>query len=131
MAEILLTSSRFNLWNFELSVDEDLPERSINYACDDHGFSMTCDSDERIQVFLTSDSFHPDFFDIPFSSSRSKMLSIFGEPSRSGKAHHDPILGEYGAWDRYDWVRYSMHIEYQPHADTIRRITLMRVDVVP
>lgn len=80
---------------------------------------------------MESDKIDRELFGIPFSSSRNDVLSIFGMPSKSGEARRDPFLGEYGPWDRFDEARHSIHFEYQPHADRIRRVTLMRADAVP
>jgi hypothetical protein len=131
-ASTLLGAMPLSRWPFERSVDEDLPELLINYVCEQHGISLTCDEDEKIRtIFLTSDDFDQALFDIPFSSSRRKVLGLLGMSSKSGVAHTHPILGEYGAWDRFDGARHSIHVEYQSHVDRIRMITLMRADVVP
>ncbi|TIT77765.1 MAG: hypothetical protein E5W56_07875 [Mesorhizobium sp.] len=131
-ASHLLTSDPFKLWDFERSVDDDLPEQTVNFEAGRQGFSFTCDSDETINtIFVESDDFDKSLIEISFSTRRWEVQSILGLPSKSGKPHTDPILGEYGPWDRYDEERYSIHIEYQPYADRIRRITLMRTDVVP
>jgi hypothetical protein len=42
----------------------------------------------------------------------------------------DPILGEYGPWDRFARLGYTIHVEYRADADCIKMITLMRPDVV-
>jgi hypothetical protein len=131
-AALLLTSAPFRSWNFERSVDDDLPEQTINYKVSRRGFSFTCDSDETINtIFAESDDIDKSLIDIPFSTKRWEVRSMLGAPSKSGEPRSDPILGEYGPWDLYDEERHSIHIEYQPHADRIRRITLMRADVVP
>ncbi|TRD00560.1 hypothetical protein FJV76_03855 [Mesorhizobium sp. WSM4303] len=127
----LLTSLPFKDWDFERSIDDDLPEQSINYEAGRHGFSFTCDNDETINtIFVESDDFDQSLLDIPFSLGRWEVQSILGAPSKSGKSHSDPVLGEYGPWDRYDEERHSIHIGYQPYADRIRRITLTRADMV-
>lgn len=128
----LLESPPFKFWAFERSVDEDLPDRIINYTSDQQSFHLICDNDEKIQtIFLTADHFDETRFCIPFSLRRREALSLLGVPSKSGDAHTDPILGEYGPWDRFDCAGHSIHIEYQPHADRIKMVTLMRADVVP
>lgn len=131
-ASVLLASPPFKFWTFKRSVEEDLPERLIDYVCAQHGLSLVCDSDDKIRsIFLEADHFEQNLLDIPFSSSRADVLSLLGIPSKIGNPHTDPILGEYGAWDRFDWSSHSIHIEYQPHADRIKMVTLMRADVVP
>ncbi|WP_137930043.1 hypothetical protein [Mesorhizobium comanense] len=131
-AACLLTSDPFRRWNFQRSVDDDLPEKTINYEASRQGFSFTCDSDEAITtIFVEADDIDKSLIDIPFSTKRWALQSMLGIPSKSGKPHSHPILGEYGAWDRYDQERHSIHIEYEPHLDRIRRVTLMRADAVP
>jgi len=128
----LLESQPFKFWEFERSVDEDLPDRIINYTSDQHFISLTCDEYERIQtIFLTTDQFGEARFFIPFSLCRREALSLLGVPSRSGEAHADPILGDYGHWDRFDYASHSIHIEYHPQANRVKMVTLMQADVVP
>jgi len=95
-------------------------------------FSIVCDDDEKIDtIFIESEKLRRDFLGIPFSFSRNDVLSTFGSPSKSGEARRDPILGEYGPWDRFDEAHHSIHVSYEAHADRIRMVTLMRADVVP
>lgn len=129
---VLLESNQFIHWKFERSVDDDLPNVEINYTSIDNGLSIVCDSDERINsIFIDADNFDRPFLGFSSSSKRSEVLNLLGKPAKSGAAHRDVILGEYGPWDRFDGTRHSIHIEYGPHADKIRRVTLMRADVVP
>ncbi|RWE56472.1 MAG: hypothetical protein E5W09_19015 [Mesorhizobium sp.] len=128
----LLTSAPFNTWQFKRTVDEDLPDNRVNHVADRCDFSFACDTDETITtIFIESDDFGQFLSGISFSRNRREVQGFLGAPSKSGKPYSDPILGEYGPWDRYDGGRHSIHIEYQPYADRIRRITLMREDVVP
>jgi hypothetical protein len=129
---MLLASSPFKYWRFERLTEDDLPEIRVDYEFDDNGLSIICDSDDRIRsIFIDVDIFDQKLVEIPFSSSRSEVLDMLGKPAKVGAARKDAILGEYGPWDRFDEAGYSIHVEYQPHADRIRKITLMRADVVP
>ena len=131
-ASSLLTSPPFKSWKFKRTVDDDLPEIRINYVSVRNSFSITSDVDDKIDcIFIEADNLDRDFWDIPFSSSRKDVLSRLGVPSKSAAGRTDPILGEYGPWDRFDEARHSIHIEYQPQTDRIRRVTLMRADAVP
>ena len=131
-ASTLMEAGPFRRWSFERSVEEDLPELLIDYACEQHGISLTCDEDEKIQsIFLRADSFDQALLNIPFSSSRREVLDLLGVPSRRGEAYTDSILCEYGAWDRFDGAFHSLHVQYEPHAYRIKMVTLMRADVVP
>ena len=132
LASDILESPPFREWTFERSIDDDLPERIINYVSEEKEFSFVCDEDEQVQtIFLENESLGSSLTDVSFSSSRSEVIRRFGRPSKSGEARVHKILGEYGAWDRYDRSEYSIHIEYHPHTDRIKRITLMRAEVVP
>ncbi|WP_146606172.1 hypothetical protein [Mesorhizobium kowhaii] len=129
---LLLTSPPFKSWKFKKTVDDDLPEIRINYVSARNKFSIICDDDEKIDtIFIESGNLDRDLFSIPFLWSRDDVLSNLGAPSKSGEARRDPILGEYGPWDRFDEAHHSIHVSYQAHADRIRMVTLMRADVVP
>ncbi|MES0069122.1 hypothetical protein NKJ73_25425 [Mesorhizobium sp. M0074] len=132
LSSVLLTSSPFNLWRFKRSVERDLPGDEISYTSGRNGLSLTCDSDERINsIFIDSDIFDQALVEIPFLANRGEELDILGKPTKSGTGYRDTILGEYGAWDRFDKENYSIHIEYRPDAARIRRVTLMCTHVVP
>ncbi|MBD9624016.1 hypothetical protein IB279_13795 [Ensifer sp. ENS06] len=129
---LLLQSSPFKGWSFERTVDEDLPERSVNYVSARNGFSIVCDSRERVSsIFLESGNTQLNVEDLPFSADRDYVLRLLGNPSKTGAPHKDSILGDFGAWDRFDGATCSLHIEYHVKKDGIRRITLMRPEVAP
>ncbi|RAZ89179.1 hypothetical protein DPM33_19695 [Mesorhizobium hawassense] len=131
-ASDLLTLPPFNTWHFKRTVDDDLPDIEINYVADRNNFSFMCDRHETIAtIFVASDDFGQFLGGISFSCNRQEVNGFLGTPSKSGKPYNDPILGEYGSWDRYDDGRQSIHVEYEPDADRIRRVTLMRADVAP
>jgi hypothetical protein len=67
----------------------------------------------------------------PFGSTRREVIERLGPPFRSGQPISDPVLGDYGAWDRFIRSGYVLHVEYRRHEDAINRLTLMRADVVP
>jgi hypothetical protein len=128
----LLGTAPFNGWPVERSVDEDLD--LIHYVFPEHMMELRCDNDERVSViFLSPDECDlPDVLsEIPFRWTREQVQRHFGRPAKSGPRRTDPILGEYGAWDRFAQPAYAVHIEYQVDVDAIRRVTLMRNDVVP
>lgn len=134
-ATMLLGEPPFSEWAFTRSVDDDLAELRINYVCETDGIDVVCDKNEDIStIFLHADELRhlsEDVEDMPFESSRQEVLTRLGAPSKSGERYSDPILGEYGEWDRFARPGYAIHIEYGIDEDVIRRITLMRADVVP
>lgn len=134
-ASTLLTDTPFNDWTYERTVEDDLDELAIAYVFSGTGVSISCDGQNTVStIFLENDNRHSsnaELADIPFSSSRKRVIVRFGTPERSGARHEDPVLGDYGDWDRFQTPRYTIHFEYLLDASGIRRITIMRSDVVP
>jgi hypothetical protein len=129
-ATSMLQENPFKDWVFEKSVETDLEEPIIQYDFVGHGLELRCDQDNKISViFIHSD--HEALFAFPFSWKREQILERFGPPSKSGRKTKDPILGEFGEWDRFDRADYAIHIEYRTDCDSIKKITLMRTDLVP
>lgn len=133
-APIILADTPFKLWDVERSVEHDLDEPIIQYVFPQNGLELRCDRDEKVStIFLYSDKycgFDESLFDMPFSSSRQEVVGRLGTPSKSGGRISDPVLGEYGPWDRFTRLGHTIHVEYRLDADCIRRITLIRADVV-
>ena len=134
-ASALLADAPFKNWIFDKSVEEDLEYPLIDYVFSDNGMDFVCDGENKVRsIFLyytVSRKFREGVEDLPFTSSRQKVIARLGSPSKSGGRVSDPILGEYGAWDRFVLSGCVVHIEYQIDADAISKITLMRADVVP
>jgi hypothetical protein len=131
----MLRESPFKDWPFVKRVENDLEEPIILYVFKGHGFELQCDQNYKISViFLTSaqdNDSDETLFNFTFSWKREQVLRHFGTPSKSGGRMTDPILGEYGGWDRFDRLDHTIHIEYRTDKDRIKMITLMRSDVVP
>lgn len=131
----MLTEEPFNNWDYETSFENDLEKPRIDYVFPQNGLDITCDGDERVTtIFLYADvsrHFAEGLHDIPFSATRQQTLALLGRPSRSGGRISDPILGEFGPWDRFDGSDYSVHIAYRADADRIKQITLIRADRIP
>lgn len=126
----LLASVPFKNWPVERSVEDDLDERVIHYVFHGKGMEIRSDSQDRICViFLHSTEYgglDEQLIEIPFSLSQHQVLDRFGTPSKSGKKFRDSILGECGAWDRFELANWVMHVEYRIDADEINKITLIR-----
>ena len=133
-ASTMLEATPFKRWPVEKSFEDDLDAPIIHYVFPEHGLELRCDGDDRVSaIFLYSDEFNgfdESLLDAPFSSSRKKVIQLFGSPYKSGGKTDDPILGEYGPWDRFAGLGYMIHVEYRADADRIKKITLMRPDVV-
>jgi hypothetical protein len=134
-ASTLLRDAPFRDWPVEKSFENDLEEPLIQYIFPSHGVELLCDEFDNIgTIFLHCDAspcIADDLIDLSLKSTREQMLDVFGTPSKSGAPRHDPILGDYGPWDRFAKPGYAIRIGYHPTADRIHRITLMREDFVP
>lgn len=131
----MLADMPFKNWAFEKSFENDLDEPIFDYVFAQNGLDLLCDGDDKVTtIFLYFDEsrwFDEGVLDVPFTSSRQQITALLGLPSKSGGRVADPILGECGPWDRFARPGYSIHVEYRVDADRIRKITLMRADVVP
>ena len=131
----MLEASPFKLWPVEKSFEDDLPEPIIHYIFPQHGLELRCDRHDNVStIFLYSDEFNgfdESLLDAPFSSNRKKVIELLGAPSKSGGKISDPILGEYGAWDYFARLGHTIHVEYRVDTDCIKKITLIRADLVP
>lgn len=127
-ASVLLKTEPFNKWPVERSTEDDLEEPIIQYVFGGHAMALRCDRDDAIRViFLRADKHNKldgNLFDVPFFWTREKVLNYFGTASKSGAKVIDPILGDYGAWDRFSLKGYTVHVEYRIDRDEVKRITL-------
>lgn len=131
----LLEAPPFNHWPIKRSIENDLPEQIIHYVFPKHGLELQSDRGDKISlVMLFADElkgFDESLLDVPFYFSRQQVRERFGLPSKSHEGFTDPILGIFGPWDRFSRSGYTIHFEFTVDADRIRKITLMRPDVVP
>ena len=67
---------------------------------------------------------------VSFEDTRGSVRSRLGNPSDSGSGMVDPILGQIGSWDRYNFGKYVLHLEYGEDGVAIMLVTLMRPDSV-
>ncbi len=134
-SSVLLADPPFKDWIFTKSIETDLEEPRIDYVFAHNGMDFVCDADETVRsIFLYSEElrcFKETVQDLPFGATRQEVMARFGSPSKSGGSFSDPILGKYGAWDRFARGAYAIHVEYHLDGSGIEGITLMRADVVP
>lgn len=124
----------FENWPVERSVDDDSDPPEVRFVFPDCGLALICDrEDERINtIFLEAEKYAGTVLsEVSFHLGRDEVHERFGSPSKRGNAMSDPILGEYGPWDRFDGPNYTVHIQFNVDSDSIKMITLMRNDVVP
>jgi hypothetical protein len=95
---------------------------------------LRCDHKENISaIFIDIGNFngvYDGLLGVSFSWNRHQLLEHFGAPAKSGRKMSDPILGDYGAWDRFAMLNYSVHIEYETSSEGIKKITFIREDAV-
>jgi hypothetical protein len=131
-SDYVLRDEPFKSWTFERTPEEEVPTFGISYVCRQHGIEFSCADDELIEtIFMHLGRLDECLLDIPPVLGRSDLKDFFGPVSRSGSQSSYPVLGEKGAWMRFDRENYSIHVEFEPDQDRIRQLTLMRADVVP
>ncbi len=134
-ASALLADPFFKNLTFEKSFETGLEKLRIDYVFAQDGIDFVCDEEDKVQtIFLYNDEsrcFTGGLQDLPFTSTRKEVVARLGAPSKSSGGVRDPILGEYGPWDRFTRANYAIHVEYRLNADVINKITFMRADVVP
>jgi hypothetical protein len=132
---IMLSDYPFKSWIVERSVEGDLDPPIIHYLFPGRGLELRCDDDEKISViFLYFDKyggFDEDLIGPSFSWKREQVIECFGSPEKSAQKSSHPILGEYGAWDRFVMPGYVVRFEYGTDFEGVKKITYMRNDVVP
>jgi hypothetical protein len=133
-ASCLLEAEPFKNWPVRRTVDDDSDPPEVLCSFVDCGLRFNCDRhDERVNSLFLEAETHAGtvLSEVPFHLSRDEVLARFGSPSKSGEGFSDPVLGDYGPWDRFQGPAYTMHVQYKADSDSIKMITLMRNDVVP
>ncbi len=131
----LLADPPFSGWSFVRTVDDDLDEAVIDYACAAQGVDVSADAQDRVgTIFIgcgAGDAFAEGLSDLPASWDRAEVLAGLRAPSKRGEEIDNPIFGRSGAWDRFDRDGYAVHVEYRIGGGRVARITVMRADLVP
>lgn len=118
-------------WVARRSFENDLPEKTIHYEFDGHGIEIACGESEWVRTIFLRRGDGERLLGFSFSIPRTEVLKRYGFPSKSGPAHHDSVLGDYGAWDKFTFDSCSIHVECRVSGDEFERVTLMRPDAVP
>ncbi len=128
----ILADEFFQDWKVRKIERHDGDSHRNDYAFSRRGVSFISDGDDVITAIFfsckASPPFASGFDDLPFSFGRLEVRDRFGEPSGSREKFYDPILGEYGGWDRFNFPNYVLHVQYFSERDNIELITLMRPD---
>ena len=134
-SEYLLAEPPFNRWEWKKSVETSLPEPVTDYVFPNNGMDFVCDVLRLIRTIFVYNKnerrFHEELVDLPFRLNRQQVLDRQGIPSKSGERVVDSILGEYGAWDRFENDNFALHVQYDLDGSSIQQITLIRPDAVP
>jgi hypothetical protein len=133
-ASSLLEAEPFKNWPVTRSVEDETDPPQVGYRFMDCGLEFNCDRhDERIHcLFLEAESYAGTVLsEVSFRLRRDEVLARFGSPSKSGEGFSDPVLGDFGPWDRFHGPDYTLHFQYRVDSEGIAMITLMRNDVVP
>lgn len=129
----MLIEQPFKEWSVRKDLDEEV--ESLTYSFEGQGLELRCDphTDLISSIFVHCDGMGTasNLLEISCDMSREQVIRFLGQPEKSGEGRHDPILGDYGPWDRFSRETHSIHIEYRPESDRIKMVTFMRPDVVP
>jgi hypothetical protein len=127
IAEVLRTEP-FSGWTCEASDDRGLGR--TNYVFRQHGVDLVCDALGHVTtIFLHCSAdrrFRPELVDLPFGWPRAQVRAALGSPARSGEASTDPLLGEYGPWDRFTLDEFDLHVHFIPSGQAIELLAFLR-----
>jgi len=108
--------------------DDEQQEYSIESPCGK--WEVSLDSNNIITtVFLYLNNGCNGILDLDRTMGRSDVLSLLGDPISTGEPHSDPILGEFGAWEKYFYNNLYVHIEHECEDRNIKQITIMVDDI--
>ncbi len=128
----LLEAVPFRDWRVEESTEDQLDEPIVHFVFEENGLELRCDEARNISVIFLDSSFDRSLSEVPFARSRAHVREHFAvAPSKGGEATNDPVLGAYGAWDRFLLPGYAVHVEYRTDADQVGATTLMRSHTIP
>ena len=107
-----------------LGLEGELPDYYI--TADDETWEISLGEDYIVKtIFLYLNRGYREFKNISASTTREEVYRQFGKPKKEcGESEH-PILGKYGAWEKYEFDRYSVHIEHELDHDSVKMITIM------
>lgn len=131
---LLLNTQPFKEWKVERTVDDDVDPLLVGYNFENSVVLLNCDrNDERVSsIFVKSETHRgTTLSEVPFHLNREEVRAKFGSPAKSGGPTTDTVLGDFGAWDRFDRTDFQFHIQYRCDSDGIEMITWMRNDVAP
>lgn len=134
--DTLLSKAPFNSWSYDKTIDEEDFEfqTEVSYEFQNHDLQVVCDKNLIIQtIFILGEAFDNKLLELgfDFSSNQDIIRASLGIPSFSGKESNSQYLGKSGAWDRFDFNSYVLHVEYQIGNKKIDKITFMTLSQAP
>lgn len=133
-----LKEEPFYSWNYSrTSTDEDdVLNQGFDYEFYGYGLAIHCNIDEIIEtIFLDSKDYgevNEILTEIPFTYTRKQVRDYFGiSPEFSRDALNDPILGEFGPYDRFRLYNVLIGVEFKGKKDEISQISFMPLEAFP
>jgi hypothetical protein len=129
-----LTVKELVAWRSDLVVHDDPSEIQVPdtyaYVTDPDGeFEIVCNGNGVVDtVFIFRQSLLLDGM-IGFGKSRSEILEQLGVPNASGAEKVVKYLGEQGAWDRFDYAEWSIHLQFMFGSDRLEKLTVMTPEI--
>lgn len=117
-ASRLLRVEPFDKWPVKRVVDDAADPPSIGYVFEGCGLQLTCDRhDERVRSVFAERETHGGavLSEVSFDLCRDEVRKRYGSPVESGKGFSHPILGDFGAWDRFRRSGFTLHVQYGPY----------------
>lgn len=114
-------SEEFRSW---LADEGEQPDYAVELR--DGSLSFYLDRSRRVKtIFVTGSRQIEELLGITQADGFSQVIETFGEPSSRGSEMTVPVLGRKGAWLRYEFAEYAMHVECAVGTNDIRMVTLI------
>jgi len=112
---------------------EEGDEQEYYVSAPDGSWQLLLEPDNTVKtIFLFLANGYSNFNGITSSTTPSEIVKkMHGEPSSKGNSQEIPIIGKVGAWERYEFSEYVLHIEHSLVKGTVKKITLMLPRVAP
>lgn len=122
----------------ELGLIEEI-ENELYAEYKKNGLSIVFIGGKSVSFFLYSEGvdgyagFNGDIgLPINFKMSCDKVRDVLGQPQEfNSEIKKSEIQGDIPIWDRYDFDKYSIHVQYRNDMKNIELITVMDASVVP
>ena len=104
-------------------------KQQYSVTCKDGTWEFSLSSTNRIEtIFLYLNKGYGEYEGISSVMSKDDIIFLLGVPDLAGEPHVSPILGSYGAWEKYKRDDHYLHIEHVEEYCGVSKITLMVLD---